>query len=121
VSADAAVGAPPGLEHDVVALPDGQGPVRVTCIDHGPGQAQQREIADMDAFLAARRPEWSAVRWINVDGLSNRGTRDQSHPLANVTYRYSPATQELPLDHWDVFIEDVHPGSGSSAWSSACF
>jgi magnesium transporter len=83
------VGAAPGLEHDdLVKLPDGPAPVRVTCVDYGPGQAQQQEIKDLADFLGRHRPEWSVVRWINVDGLGSMGvihalaTKYQLHPLA---------------------------------------
>jgi magnesium transporter len=89
MSAETGVGTAPGLEHDdIVKLPDGPAPVRVTCIDYGPNQAQQQLIEDLDVFLARHRPEWSAVRWINVDGLSNMGvihalaTKYELHPLA---------------------------------------
>jgi len=89
VSADASVGASPGLEHDdIVKLPDGPAPAFVTCIDHGPSHAQQQLIEDLEDFLAHHRPEWSVVRWINVDGLSNMrvihalATKYELHPLA---------------------------------------
>lgn len=89
ISANAIVGASPGIEHDeIVRLPDGEAPVRVTCIDYGPGQALQRVVEDIDSFLACHRPEWSSVRWINVDGLSDMGvihglaTKYELHPLA---------------------------------------
>jgi len=88
-SADASMGAPPGLEHDELAkLPSGPAPVYVTCIDYGPGHAQQQRIEDLEGFLAHHRPEWSVVRWINVDGLSNMrvihalATKYELHPLA---------------------------------------
>jgi magnesium transporter len=89
VSTDAGVGTSPGLEHDdIVKLPDGPAPVWVTCVDYGPGQSQLQEITDLEGFLAGHRPEWSVVRWINVDGLSNMGvihalaTKYEPHPLA---------------------------------------
>jgi magnesium transporter len=88
MSADPEVGAPPGLEHDEIKLPGGQAPVRVTCVDYGPDDTRLQEVQDVKAFLAAHRPEWSAVRWINVDGLSNMGvidalvTKYELHPLA---------------------------------------
>ncbi len=89
VSAEASVGASPGVEHDeIIKLPDGSTPARVTCIDYGPAQAQIQEIADLEAFLAGHRPAWSAVRWINVDSLSSMrvihalATKYQLHPLA---------------------------------------
>ncbi len=89
MSPDIGVGGPPGLEHDDIdKLPDGPAPVCLTCIDYGPGQAQLQEIKDMEGFLAVHRPEWSVVRWINVDGLSHMGvihalaTKYELHPLA---------------------------------------
>jgi magnesium transporter len=74
------------------------GPVTVTCIDYGPQQAQTLEVTDLPSFLAAHRPEWATVRWINVDGLGDmsviRGFAEKYrlHPLAvedllNVTHR----------------------------------
>lgn len=89
MSIDAGVGASPGIEHDdIVKLPDGPVPVCVTCIDYGPDHAGKQVVEDLEVFLAGHRPEWSVVRWINVDGLSNMGvihalaTKYQLHPLA---------------------------------------
>ena len=89
MSANASVGASPGIEHDeIVKLPDGPTPVLVTCIDYGPSHAERERIEDLDDFLARHRPEWSVVRWINVDGLSNMSvihalaTKYELHPLA---------------------------------------
>jgi magnesium transporter len=89
VTADPGFGAAPGLEHDdIVKLPGGAVPVRVTCVDYGPSDAQLQELQDIADFLERRRPEWSAVRWINVDGLANMGvihalaTKYGLHPLA---------------------------------------
>jgi hypothetical protein len=49
VSAEASMGESPGLEHDdIVKLSDGPTPVRVTCIDYGPGQAHLQEIKDVE-------------------------------------------------------------------------
>src|SRR5512136_2449745 len=88
-SAEASLGASPGIEHDdIVKLPDGPTPVLVTTIDYGPSHAQRERIEDLDDFLACHRPEWSVVRWINVDGLSNMSvihalaTKYELHPLA---------------------------------------
>ena len=47
-----------------------------------------QEVADVDAFVAAHRPDWTSVRWINVDGLSDLGAvralavKYDLHPLA---------------------------------------
>ena len=47
--------------------------VRVSCIDYSAQQAVFEEIEDLPAFIARHRQDWSAVRWINVDGLSDLG------------------------------------------------
>lgn len=64
------------------------GPSRVTCLDYGPERVERREVADTAAFLAARRPDWTRVRWINVDGLDDAdlvralAAKYGLHPLA---------------------------------------
>src|SRR5690606_9814873 len=69
-------------------MPSGPGRVLVTCIDYSPDQFQIQEVTDLDAFLAQHRPAWSAVRWINVDGLTDMrvlrslAEKYQLHPLA---------------------------------------
>jgi magnesium transporter len=62
--------------------------VRVSCIDYSAQQAVFEEIEDLPAFIARHRQDWSAVRWINVDGLSDLGVvralaeKYRLHPLA---------------------------------------
>jgi magnesium transporter len=82
-------GAAPGIEHDEIAsLPSGGEPAHVTCIDYSPNNVLIQEIDDLEVFLGGHRPEWSAVRWINVDGLSDMkvihalATKYELHPLA---------------------------------------
>jgi magnesium transporter len=90
-------GASPGLEHDEIMrngltqLPESSTRVRLTCIDYGPSRAQVQELSaseNLEGFLARHRPEWSAVRWINVDSLSDMrvihalATKYELHPLA---------------------------------------
>jgi len=47
-----------------------------------------QEVRDLEGFLASHRPEWSRVRWINVDGLTDMrvihslATKYDLHPLA---------------------------------------
>ena len=79
----------PGVEHDeIVTLPSATGRVRITCIDYNPGNVLVQEVADMAEFLDDHRPEWSAVRWINVEGLSDLAAiqalaiKYELHPLA---------------------------------------
>src|SRR5512140_37050 len=72
--------------------------VSVTCIDYGPQQARVQQVEDLTTFLSTHRPDWTAVRWINVDGLGDlrviRGLAEKYHlhPLAiqdllHVTHR----------------------------------
>jgi magnesium transporter len=69
-----------GVEYeDIRKLPSGGTPVYVSCIDYSPDQTLFQEIDDLDDFLVHHRPEWSAVRWINIDGLSDM---DVIHALA---------------------------------------
>ena len=86
---DGAPGARPGLEpEDLARLPTTPGAARVTCVDFGPAEIRVREVEDVPAFLAEHRPEWSAVRWIDVGGLSDLGAVEalarkyRLHPLA---------------------------------------
>lgn len=82
-------GAAPGVEHDeIILLPSETGPVCITCIDYSPAEYAIQEVGDLEDFLARHRPDWSAVRWINVTGLSDMrmiydlATKYNLHPLA---------------------------------------
>ncbi len=82
-------GAKPGIDpEDLSRLPSEGPPVTVTCIDYSPSEYRREEVTDMESFLARHRPEWSAVRWINVDGLSDLSViqhlaaKYNLHPLA---------------------------------------
>jgi magnesium transporter len=92
-------GAVAGIElSELARMPASREPVSVTCIDYGPQQARAESVTDLPSFLAAHRPEWATVRWINIDGLGDmsviRGFAEKYHlhPLAvedllNVTHR----------------------------------
>ncbi len=82
-------GSAPGIEpHELVAVPGKPVSVRITCIDFSPEQAVFEDVQDLPAFIGLHRPEWSAVRWINVDGLGDLGViralaeKYHLHPLA---------------------------------------
>jgi magnesium transporter len=82
-------GSPAGIEPRDLAPVSAQRPaVRVTCIDYSPEQAEFEDVQDMPAFIARHRPDGAAVRWINVDGLSDLGVvralaeKYRLHPLA---------------------------------------
>lgn len=68
----ARTGAPPGLDPTQLAqMPSTPVGVLVTCIDYSPDSVLVEEVRDIAEFVGRHRPEWSAVRWINVDGLSD--------------------------------------------------
>jgi magnesium transporter len=82
-------GSAPGIEHHELAkLPSAAERTYVSCVDYCPDHCTMVDIIDIDEFLAKHRPEWSAVRWINVDGLTDMNvihaiaTKYQLHPLA---------------------------------------
>src|SRR5215470_476012 len=82
-------GSAPGVEHhEIAAIPTASERARITCIDYSPDCLLTREIDNLEEFLAQHRPEWSAVRWINVDGLSDMraisaiAIKYDLHPLA---------------------------------------
>ncbi|MFT5284633.1 MAG: magnesium transporter [Planctomycetota bacterium] len=81
-------GARPGIEHlPEASSPPQEGKVTVSCLDYGSELYSSVEVDDLDAFLKQDRPEGSAVRWINVNGLHaytiNRLQEVYSfHPLA---------------------------------------
>ncbi len=82
-------GTAPGVEHDeIVQIQSGAEPIHITCVDYNPEQAMTQEIEALEPFLKRHRPEWSAVRWINIDGMSDMSaihalaTKYELHPLA---------------------------------------
>jgi len=65
-------GSAPGVElQQLSEIPSKPGAVRITCIDYCPSDVRFEEVKDLREFMNRHRPEWSAVRWINVDGLSD--------------------------------------------------
>lgn len=62
--------------------------VTVTSIDYAPSRCEYEEVTNIPDFLDAHRPEWSVVRWINVDGFSDPDVilafaeKYRLHPLA---------------------------------------
>jgi len=83
------LGASPGIEYDdIVDHPVDAGPAAIMCIDYGPDTVTMKQINDLDDFIEHHRPAWSAVRWINVEGLSNLkaiqalARKYDLHPLA---------------------------------------
>ena len=85
-------GAAAGIEHhELAALAREQAtrePAVITCIDYCREQAEFKQVTDIEDFIIRHRPEWSQVRWINVDGLNDPDVirsfaeKYDLHPLA---------------------------------------
>jgi magnesium transporter len=85
----ASAGAAPGIEHDeLVGQTAAPGPVTIVCVDYNAANAVIQTVDHLGEFLKDHRPEWSAVRWISVVGLSDLeairavATKYNLHPLA---------------------------------------
>jgi len=77
---DIQIGSAPGIELDeITGLPGGTAGAVITCVDYSPGNASVQKVEDLEDFLSQHRPDWSAVRWISVVGLSDM---DVVHALA---------------------------------------
>jgi magnesium transporter len=88
-AADIHPGTAPGIEHDEITnLPSRNEQAHIECVDYGPGAVSVQRVDDLEDFLAHHRPEWSAVRWISVAGVSDMqavhalATKYELHPLA---------------------------------------
>jgi magnesium transporter len=82
-------GAPPGVEHEETVQLSGEvGNTYITCFDYSPDNCQFQEVKDLRDFISRHRPDWSLVRWINIDGLSDINIiqafakKYELHPLA---------------------------------------
>ena len=85
----AAPGSAAGIEpHELAPVPGKPVSARINVIDYSPDQVQFEDAQDLPRFIDRHRPEWSAVRWINVDGLGDLGViralaeKYRLHPLA---------------------------------------
>jgi magnesium transporter len=85
----AAPGSQAGIEpHELAPVSAKPVSVRITVIDYAPERAAVEDIQDLPRFLETHRPDWSVVRWINVDGLKDLGViralaeKYRLHPLA---------------------------------------
>jgi magnesium transporter len=85
----AAPGSAAGIEpHELTAVPGKTVSARITAIDYSPQQVLFEDVKDLSGFIDGHRPEWSSVRWINVDGLGDLGVirilaeKYRLHPLA---------------------------------------
>lgn len=84
------LGGMPGIEpHELSQIASDGRQARITCIDYCKDNVQFQEVTvNLDNFLAQHRPEWSQVRWINVDGIGDirtiqsLATKYHLHPLA---------------------------------------
>jgi magnesium transporter len=82
-------GSAAGIEpHELPPAPALTGATRITCIDYSADRHELQEVTNLAEFISRHRPEWSAVRWINVDGITDLGVvraiaeKYHLHPLA---------------------------------------
>lgn len=82
-------GTAPGITTAQLAtMGSGSQRVYVSCIDYDAQRFRAVSIIDIEDFLIHHRPEWSHVRWINVDGVTDTSVilaladKYQLHPLA---------------------------------------
>lgn len=87
-------GKAPGIEHDELltttagAGTGAQAASIITCIDYSSANILIEESQNITSFIDHHRPEWSVVRWINVEGQEDRAvihalaTKYDLHPLA---------------------------------------
>jgi len=70
-SPDSAPGASPGIESMLQAsAPPAAGEIAIQVMDYSADKAERTEVSDLSHWLASPRPAWSAVRWVNVNGLN---------------------------------------------------
>lgn len=63
-------GTPPGIEHlDDVNQPPAKGEVVIRCTDYNKDRIETFTVDELQKFLAEPIPEWTKVRWINVEGV----------------------------------------------------
>jgi len=108
----AAPGSAAGIEpHELAVVPLQPVSVRITCVDYSPEQAVFEDVQDLPAFVARHRPEWSAVRWINVDGLQDLGVvralaeKYRLHPLAIEDVLHVPQRPKVQAYEDDGFYQ----------------
>ncbi|MBS0210138.1 MAG: magnesium/cobalt transporter CorA [Planctomycetes bacterium] len=82
-------GREPGIETHELAKLAATEKAGITCIDYAPHDVREQHItANVDEFLSRHRPEWTAVRWINVNGVTDPtviralAEKYELHPLA---------------------------------------
>lgn len=106
------IGAAAGIEpHELPKLtPEQKETAAVTCFDYSPDQVHFEEITDLDDFIIQHRPEWSRVRWVNVDGLNDPDVirafaeKYDLHPLAIEDVLHTPQRPKVDTypSHGDI-------------------
>lgn len=82
-------GKSPGIEpHELSQFPSSHEQVNVICVDYSSEKVQVQDVQDIGDFLSRHRPDWSAVRWIRIEGLTDMAVirafaeKYELHPLA---------------------------------------
>lgn len=100
------VGAAAGIEHHELShLPSSDVAVPITVIDYAPDRAEFRVVEDIEDFIIQHRPDWVAVRWINIDSLANLDViralaeKYDLHPLAIEDLLHVPQRPKVDFYH----------------------
>ncbi len=78
----------PSVAHEAAGALQPAGEQVVTCVDYSLAQVTVQRVDDLGDFLEHHRPEWAAVRWIDVSGLADMDAvnalarKYELHPLA---------------------------------------
>ena len=64
----------PGAIAGIEQAPDVKTPpppdtIYIQCMDYAPNRVETTDVTDIDAFFTQPKPDWAAVRWLNIDGL----------------------------------------------------
>jgi magnesium transporter len=63
-------GTTPGIESMLTgSTPPAEGEIQMQATDYGLEETRTESVTDLSAWLKTPRPDWSRVRWLNVNGL----------------------------------------------------
>lgn len=109
-----APGAAPGVHfEDITVTPTSGETVKVTCTDFSDERVETKQLTAeiLESLDDHPRPNWSKVRWVNVEGLHDLNTIKQLtehyhiHPLAVEDMMYMPQRPKV-----DLYNPETTPG-----------
>ncbi len=99
---DTLPGSASGIEHHELVQHPGTGSLAVvTCTDYSAEQVHVERVTNLDEFVHTHRPDWSLVRWINIDGIEDLNAirslaeKYDLHPLAIEDVIHTPQRPKI--------------------------